>query len=212
MDLNEYIGRKYGYWTVIGVGERKKYKSCSRSTLICQCICGNIKTVNKSFLINGKSKSCGCGGAILHAGEQYNDWTVICKSNTTNKHNNQFYTCKCSCGVIRDVRMCDLIRGSSRSCGHSRAVMSRGASAIKNILDDNKIDYFMEYIFNDLPRRKYDFAIHNNGVIVRLIEFDGQQHEEDSKSSWHSDDLVKRDKEKNQYAIQHNIPLVRIPY
>lgn len=212
MSLIEYIGNKYGHWTVIGVGEQKKYASCSRNTLICQCICGNIKAVDKSLLICGKSTNCGCKGVILHKGEKYNDWTVICKSDTTNEHNNQFYTCQCSCGVIRDVRMSDLTRGSSKSCGHSRAIMSRGATAIKNILDNNKINYFMEYIFDDLPRRKYDFAIHNNGTIVRLVEFDGEQHEEDSKSNWHSDDLVRRDKEKNQYAIKHKIPLVRIPF
>ena len=212
MDLNEYLGRKYGYWTIIGVGEPRKYKSCSRNNFICQCVCGNTRTVDKSILTNGKSKSCGCGGVFLNSGEQYNEWTVICKSKTTNKHNSQFYTCQCSCGVIRDVRMSDLTNGSSKNCGHSRAIMSRGATAIKNILDDNKINYFMEYIFDDFPRRKFDFAIHNNGTIVRLIEFDGEQHEEDSKSSWHSDDLMKRDKEKNQYTIQHRIPLVRIPF
>lgn len=212
MNLTEYIGCKYGYWTVVGVGEPKKYKSCSRNTLICQCICENIRTVDKSALINGRSTNCGCGGVILREGEQYNEWTVICKSNTTNKHNDQFYTCQCSCGVIRDVRMSDLTKGASKNCGHSRMVMSRGAIAIKKILDDNKISYFTEYIFDDLDNRRFDFAIHNNGIIIRLIEFDGQQHEANSKSSWHSDDLVRRDKEKNQYAIQHKIPLVRIPF
>lgn len=212
MDLTEYIGRRYGYWTVVGVGEPKKYKSCSRNTLICQCICENIRTVDKSALINGRSTNCGCGGVILREGEQYNEWTVIGKSDKTNKHNNQFYTCQCSCGVIRDVRMSDLTNGASKNCGHNRMIMSRGATAIKNILDDNRINYFMEYIFEDLPRRKFDFAIHNNGTIIRLVEFDGEQHEEDSKSSWHSDDLMRRDKEKDQYAIQHNISLVRIPF
>lgn len=108
--------------------------------------------------------------------------------------------------------MSDLTNGSSKNCGHSRAIMSYGATAIKNILDNNKINYFMEYIFDDLPRRKFDFAIHDNGIIIRLIEFDGEQHQKDSKSSWHTDDLMKRDKEKNEYSIQHDIPLVRIPF
>lgn len=211
-DLTNYIGKQYGYWTIIDIGKPKKYKNCVRNTFVCKCVCGNIKTVDKSALINGRSKSCGCGGVILEPNEKYNDWTILHKSSKTNKHNNQFYTCQCSCGIIRNVRMSDLTSGSSKNCGHNRMIMSRGAIAVKNILDDNKINYFMEYIFDDLPRRKFDFAIHNNGIIIRLVEFDGEQHEADSKSSWHSDDLMLRDKEKNQYAIRNKIPLVRIPF
>lgn len=212
MALAEYIGHKYGHWTVIGVGEPKKYKTCSRNRLICRCLCGNIRVIDKSALLSGRSRSCYCMGVILKAGEQYNEWTVIGKSETTNKHNDQFYDCKCSCGITRAVRMADLLNGASKNCGHSRTTLSFGASAVKNILDLNKIDYYMEYIFEDLPRRKFDFAIHNNGVITRLVEFDGEQHEANSKSSWHTEALMLRDFEKNQYAIRNKIPLVRIPF
>ena len=72
MDLTEYIGNQYGYWTVIDIGEQRKYKSCSRNMLVCQCVCKNIRTVDKSALINGKSTNCGCGGIVLNPGEQYN--------------------------------------------------------------------------------------------------------------------------------------------
>ena len=111
--------------------------------------------------------------------------------------------------------MSDLLNGKSRNCGHSRQVLSRGALSVKNFLVNNNINFYQEYIFPDLPNRRYDFAIFNEQdpqVIIRLIEFDGEQHCKNSKSNWHTEDLVRSDQEKNNYALTHNIPLIRIPY
>ena len=152
-------------------------------------------------------------GRVLNVGEQYSDWTVLNKANYTNKHNDQYYLCECTCGVIRPVRMQELLNGKSRNCGHNRYKLSKGAERIKALLDEHNITYFMEYIFEDLPRRRFDFAIYkNNKDIIRLIEFDGEQHSLDSKSNWHTEALVKRDAEKNQFALKNKIPIVRIPY
>ena len=38
----------------------------------------------------------------------------------------------------------------------------------------HNIEYKSEYIFEDLPNRRYDFAIFKDNQIVRLIEFDGE--------------------------------------
>ena len=80
---------------------------------------------------------------------------------------------------------------------------------------ENNYYFYQEYVFNDLPNRRFDFALYNKdnpNNIIKLIEFDGEQHSINSKSGWHNDDLIKRDIEKNNYALQNNIPLVRIPY
>ena len=62
---------------------------------------------------------------------------------------------------------------------------------------------------------RYDFIILENDSPIRLIEFDGPQHtkpsdyfggEEAFKKLQHNDNL------KNEYARNHHIPLVRIPY
>ena len=62
----------------------------------------------------------------------------------------------------------------------------------------------------------YDFALlDEQNKTVRLIEFDGPQHNkpydyfggEEKFLRIHANDVLK-----NQYAISHNIPLVRIPY
>ena len=56
------------------------------------------------------------------------------------------------------------------------------------------------------------FDKNNPNQIIRLIEFDGEQHCKNSRSNWHTEDLVKRDKEKNAYALKQGIPLIRIPH
>lgn len=207
---------RFGYWTVLeqapslvspSGGKRRAYK--------CQCDCGKIKIISGTALRLGKSTNCGCRGSFLKPREKYQEWTVIKKSNKTNEHHSQFYLCQCSCGVIREVRMADLLNGSSKNCGHTRQTLSQGALAIKQFLIDNNLNFYQEYTFSDLPNRRYDFAIfdqENPNIITRLIEFDGEQHCKNSRSNWHSEDLIRRDQEKNHYALIHNIPLIRIPY
>ena len=73
----------------------------------------------------------------------------------------------------------------------------------------NKGYYLVGYL-------RYDFAIlDESNIPMRLIEFDGEQHarpiehfggENKFKIQQENDVL------KNQYALSHNIPLVRIPY
>lgn len=70
-----------------------------------------------------------------------------------------------------------------------------------------------------MDRKRFDFAIFKKEYpekIFRLIEFDGEQHFYRTKRMWNStetvEDIQKRDREKDQWAKDHNIPLVRIPY
>ena len=71
-----------------------------------------------------------------------------------------------------------------------------------------------------MPNRRYDFAIYNESnptEIVRLIEFDGEQHfQKKEKHSWDIngkyEQRIFNDEKKNNYALTHNINLIRIPY
>ena len=63
---------------------------------------------------------------------------------------------------------------------------------------------------------RYDFILLDDmNVPYRIIEFDGEQHD---KPISHFGGLERFEKQKkndlikNQYALSHNIPLVRIPY
>ncbi len=68
----------------------------------------------------------------------------------------------------------------------------------------------------ELNNARFDFVILEQGIIKRIIEFDGEHHYEEV--SFHKDnrytlkDRQERDKKKNLWAIKNNIPLVRIPY
>ena len=69
---------------------------------------------------------------------------------------------------------------------------------------------------NSHPYR-FDFAIvDKNNNILRFIEYDGMQHYYDTWGAWEYEGSLStqqiRDNRKNQYALSHNIPLVRIPY
>lgn len=51
------LGQKYGSLEVIGGGEYVN----GATKWICKCDCGNIVTVRRTDLVNGKQKTCGCG-------------------------------------------------------------------------------------------------------------------------------------------------------
>ena len=56
--LIDLTGNKYGKLTVLKKDENRKTKS--GSYWICQCECGNVKSVKSSSLRRGEIQSCGC--------------------------------------------------------------------------------------------------------------------------------------------------------
>ena len=101
--------------------------------------------------------------------------------------------------------------GISQSCGCIN--YSIGEKNIQELLDKNNISYIQEYTNSELNKKRFDFAILQDNTISRLIEYDGEQHyQEVNIFSTTLEQRQQRDKEKNQYAFSHNIPLVRIPY
>lgn len=92
---------------------------------------------------------------------------------------------------------------------------------IKEILDKNNIVYLEDSpYFEDLKTSeegvgRYDFILFKEDKPFRLIEYDGEFHYKTVPAFGGEKTLLKtleRDKIKNDYALSHNIPLVRIPY
>lgn len=86
-----------------------------------------------------------------------------------------------------------------------------------------RFPFDQQYTFkdcHDVNLLKFDFAIENSGIIEYLIEFDGQQHFKPvdfagKGMQWAIEQFKntqRRDKIKNQYCIDNNILLIRIPY
>ena len=98
---------------------------------------------------------------------------------------------------------------------------SKGEAKITSLLEENGVDFQKQYSFEDLRNEQgrgyyFDFAIFSNGVLSYLIEFDGIQHYSKKHQFSQSEDafekVVERDQKKNNYCIEHKIPLIRIPY
>ena len=214
----EMVGQQFGKLTVIAKDEERSQQT-KKTYWICQCECGNTKSVRGTSLRAGETKSCGClqKQAASITGKQnvkdltnqvFGKLTVIKRG--TNQGSKVSWICKCECGNEVEVLSTNLVQGYTQSCGCIN--YSIGEQNIERILQDNNIIYNKQFAFPDLPRRYFDFAIFDEqGSLHHLIEFDGPQHY-NTKLAWYNEEQVQRDLEKDLYCKNHNIPLVRIPY
>lgn len=120
-----------------------------------------------------------------------------------------------TCGNVYKVTPYHFINREQRC---PRCQESKGERRIQKFLTRHNIKHYREYSFDDckleLPLR-FDFAIKEKSGIRLLIEFDGRQHFEAVTFYGGVRYLKltqKRDRIKNDYAKENNIPLLRIPY
>ena len=209
---NDLIGKKFGMLTVVEkTPERSKNGSIQWK---CMCECGNYCIRSTTTLHRkDRTQSCGCYNKTTNLdlsiiGKKFGKLTIL------QYVGKSFYKCQCECGTIKNIRRDSFITGNTLSCGCIN--YSIGEKNIQNILKQNNINFISQYTETSLNKKKFDFAIIENNNPIRLIEFDGQQHFNDLKGLWNSkeslEQIQKRDRQKNQWAKQHNIPLVRIPY
>lgn len=228
----DITGMKFGELTVIERDYEEDAKHPNRGSTYwkCKCSCGNEKTVLRASLTSGKTQSCGClrrkvaqkrmskmssENYIDETGKRYGKLTVIKKiENTFNTRAGVMWQCLCDCGNIKNVIGVDLRQGLVSSCGCLGK--SKGEYIIEELLNNNNILYIKEFpqkINNRIFR--FDFAIVEDINIKYLIEFDGSQHTQASDLFGGNEYLKyiqENDNIKNQWCINNNIPLIRIPY
>lgn len=217
---NSIIGKTFGELTAIEFIGVDNYQAIYRF----RCSCG--KHVDRMI---GNVR----GGSVHSCGHLLDDWRSSLKTDIigqkfgrlvvrsyvgVDNYGSNLFECDCDCGATTILPKYCLIEGRTKSCGCLRSI---GENNIKQILDNEKIKYKPQFSFKDLTSEAggyplYDFAILDDDEhVVRLIEFDGLQHErpyeyfggEEKFKIQRANDILK-----NQYAISHNIPLVRIPY
>lgn len=218
--FNDLTGKHFGRLTVLQRDESQKFRNIR---WICQCECGNIKSIQGSNLTSGLTNSCGC----LHknkvssslVGQRFGKLIVIEDSGERNSCRSILWKCQCDCGNIVKVSTPNLKQGYTHSCGCLKT--SVGEYQIEEILKANRILYKREYTFKDLKQDgnyfRFDFAIFNqDGSLSHLIEFDGETHYLLKKNGWSTSEKVKltqeRDRIKTEYCTTHGIRLIRIPY
>lgn len=209
----DIIGKKFNRLTVI---EKTDKTQSGKLLYLCKCDCGGEALVTRTDLIRGHTKSCGCQKRKYEVGDTVNNREIIecLGAKEDRRKGNYYYKCKCLlCG--REYEALAQTLDNTVSCGCQRSL---GEYYITRILINNNVSFQKEYVFPNSNYR-FDFAIFDqNNNIIRLIEFDGEQHYADQtrKTGWNTiekyNHTYQNDLAKNQLAKEKNIPLVRIPY
>ena len=212
------VGEKYGFLRVL---EKTSQTNKSGKILYkCVCDCGEIVYRDSTSLRRHSSPYCGKLGCPTqlkyHIGDIINNRKILGYKGFLNNDSKRFYyEVECQkCGRVYNALAQTIDKTSS--CGCERSI---GEENIRKLLIENNIPFQREVCFSELGKLRYDFAILDSDKnILRLIEFDGEQHYEGSvrETGWntlqHFKVLTKNDNIKNAYANEQKIPLVRIPY
>ena len=190
---------------------------------VCQCDCGNTIICSGSDLRTGKRTSCGkhCNSVIDETGNIYGSLEVVERDPTPARQfadNSIHWICKChNCGSIKSVSGKLLRNGDAKSCG---CIKSAGEVMIESILTELGYPHIKEYTFSDLIspfsqlKLRFDFGIKDeNGMLKFLIEYQGQQHEQQVEYFGSKLERIQAcDECKRQYCMQHDVPLLIITH
>lgn len=231
----DLTGKQFNRLTVIK--EDPVRANDGRIKWICQCDCGNIKSISGSSLRRGLAQSCGClqkertkianlgnkhgqNNAIDLTGQLKGQLLPIKRLDTKARNNSWEWLCQCTCGRTCISNTTDLNSGRKTRCNYcsDHAIISKGEQTIKTLLKNNDIYFVQQKTFENCihpltnKQLRFDFFIVDQNY---LIEFDGEQHYKLSQTSkWYNKckTLSLRDEYKNEWCLKNNIPLIRIPY
>lgn len=117
---------------------------------------------------------------------------------------------KHQCGFVFSQKPLNFIKG--RGCPKCHKKFSRGEEAILNFCATNNIKCYTQYRFEDFKKYSYDFYLPDHNL---LIEYNGKQHYAPVEH-WGGDETYEKQKQRDalkiQYAQQHAIQLLTIPY
>ena len=218
-NMKDISGQKFGRLTAIYPTEKRSGTSV---VWHCKCECGNECDISAGAL--GKTVfSCGCLRRELGkekgkqfildvTGQKFGKLTVIKYIDMPDRLGS-YWLCQCDCGKQCIVSRQSLVQNNTSSCGCLRNY-SKGEYFIKKILDEAKIFYEQEVPvdvgFKSGCPARFDFKI-NTSNNYYLIEYDGEQHFQNTGYGILKE-TQERDKIKNKWCKENNIPLIRIPY
>lgn len=212
-----------------------------KARVICKCQCGSYTILNAQSFYNGTTKSCGCYSTKLHKELCKQIGKLSPQKDYSNVENpyykfierldkkdscNSFYwkirckKCQKEYEAVPAQIISDFRRRGLNPCDCWRNI-SKGSMKIKQLLIKNNINFIQEQTFEGClsPKGyllKFDFFIPS---LNCAIEYDGEQHfistsfgDSNINGDERLDTTQKYDKIKNNYCINNNITLIRIPY
>ena len=119
-----------------------------------------------------------------------------------------------TCGTIFEISPYNFMYSHNKKyCPICYYKKSHGEILINTYLENHNFEYQKEFRFPNLPQYRFDFYLPKEKIA---IEFDGLQHykfiEYFHKTKENFYKRQQQDKEKNQFCIDNNIILFRIPY
>ena len=155
----------------------------------------------------------------LVVGKKYGVFTLVSYGNseTYADHQRKANVICSLCNKQKEVKVNHLLKGTATcECFKKR---SSGEIYIGSILKSKNINFITEYSFDELRGEnggllRYDFALLNdNDEPYAFIEYDGEQHFQETGSYFNKKGLVQiHDNRKNKFLKEKNIPLLRISY
>ena len=198
--------------------------STPRWWCICLCESHNIRLVSGQDLKSGHTTSCGCYNKAQisvarrtnYTNQVINQYTCLFPTDQRDKKGDILWMIKCNkhnwTGYYAPT---NLFKGNP--CPFCN-VKSKGEQKIAKILQNNNIPFVREVTFQDCrspKNRKYPYDFYVNDSW--LIEYDGNIHfTSGGVRGWNTRESFQKrkmaDSIKTTYALDHNIPLIRIPY
>lgn len=221
--FRDLTGQKFNRLTVLYALDERRNGSV---VWHCKCDCGNECDVSSPSITKDRVKSCGClkkekdkapkGNVIDLIGQKFGHLTVI-QRNGSDGRGEAKWLCECDCKNHTQISVLssNLRTGHTTSCGCERA--SHGEQVVGALLIKNNIPFETQKIFfkyDNGHSAPFDFYIDNKYII----EYDGETHDINyaQKHGWCTEESIlaqiQRDQIKNQWCIDNNIPLIRIPY
>lgn len=113
-------GMMFGHWEIIKFDHVNKHRV---KYFLCKCsVCGTIRPVRATSLINGTSTACSksCSASIV--GQRFGKWIVLKEDPSRPR----CVICQCDCGTIKSVYSGSLKQGLSLSCGCLKSEKAKG--------------------------------------------------------------------------------------
>lgn len=231
-----------GHLTVIDRAEPPLNTTKRGAFVICQCECGNYIRIELNSIRTNHTKSCGCLNHEIfvskgrEVGQKsflrlkdytqiYNPYYIFNKRLERKDKNGYYWDIICrKCNnhyeAVPSQIISDTRKNGNNPCSCWRKD-SKGVLKIKTLLNNNNLDFVTEKIFNSCLSEKRDFLRFDFWVNDSyLIEYDGEQHFQPIRFDGKTEEEAQKafvlqkkyDTIKNNWCLENNIPLIRIPY